>query len=144
MYLRYITIITEVEETWRDDVELYQPRDVEQILLPDYAVCLAAKAFFKINNLKFKTVMCENAEMMLPVQRELPLLRFGNMLYCGFTDIVDFVNAKQITTSKALNDIDRNEMRTFTRDITINLFHAEVTFREKKIFFSFELKMLYF
>lgn len=36
------------QEPWPDNVKLFQPYEVEQILLPDNASCLAVQAFLKV------------------------------------------------------------------------------------------------
>lgn len=38
-----------VAEPWNDDAVMYQPYEVEQILLAENASCLAAKAFLNVN-----------------------------------------------------------------------------------------------
>jgi metaxin len=47
-------------------VKLYQPYEVEQILLPDNANCLAVQAFLKMCGLDFEVVPRNNAEYMSP------------------------------------------------------------------------------
>lgn len=42
------------QEPWPKDVKLFQPYEVEQILLPDEANCLAVQAFLKMCNLDFQ------------------------------------------------------------------------------------------
>ena len=54
------------QEPWPSDVQLFQPYEVEQILLPDNATCLAVQAFLHMCNLDFTIEMRPNAENMSP------------------------------------------------------------------------------
>ena len=54
------------QEPWPADVALYQPNELEQILLPDNANCLAVQAFLHMCNLDFTIEMRSNAENMSP------------------------------------------------------------------------------
>ena len=54
------------QEPWPSNVQLYQPYEVEQILLPDNANCLAVQAFLHMCNLDFTIEMRANAENMSP------------------------------------------------------------------------------
>ncbi len=53
-------------EPWPQDAELYQPYEVEQILLPDNAACLSVQAFLHMCGLDFTVVQRANAEQMSP------------------------------------------------------------------------------
>lgn len=54
------------QEPWPQDVKLFQPYEVEQILLPDNANCLAVQAFLKMCGLDFEVEPRSNAEYMSP------------------------------------------------------------------------------
>lgn len=54
------------KEPWPSDVKLYQPYEVEQILLPDNANCLAVQAFLKMAKLTYAVEPRSNAEFMSP------------------------------------------------------------------------------
>ena len=54
------------QEPWPNNVQLFQPYEVEQILLPDNANCLAVQAFLHMCNLDFTIEMRSNAENMSP------------------------------------------------------------------------------
>ena len=54
------------QEPWPANVQLFQPYEVEQILLPDNANCLAVQAFLHMNNLDFTIEMRSNASDMSP------------------------------------------------------------------------------
>lgn len=47
-------------------MKFFQPYEVEQILLPDNAHCLAVQAFLKILGLKYTVDFRKNAEYMSP------------------------------------------------------------------------------
>lgn len=47
-------------------MKLFQPYEVEQILLPDNANCLATQAFLKMSKLKYAAEPRSNAEFMSP------------------------------------------------------------------------------
>ena len=53
-------------DTWPNDVQLYQPYEVEQILINDNASCLAVQAFLRMTRLEFAVEMRANAEHMSP------------------------------------------------------------------------------
>ena len=54
------------QEPWPSNVQLFQPYEVEQILLPDNSSCLAVQAFLHMCNLDFTIEMRSNAENMSP------------------------------------------------------------------------------
>lgn len=54
------------QEPWPNDVKLFQQYEVEQILLPDNANCLAVQAFLKMCQLNYSLEMRGNAEHMSP------------------------------------------------------------------------------
>uniref|UniRef100_T1JEZ3 Metaxin glutathione S-transferase domain-containing protein n=1 Tax=Strigamia maritima TaxID=126957 RepID=T1JEZ3_STRMM len=54
-------------EPWPADAKLFQSYEVEQILLPDSATCLATQAFLKMCGLNFAVEMRANAESMSPL-----------------------------------------------------------------------------
>ena len=58
----YIT----ASEPWPKDVQLFQPYEVEQVLLADNASCLAVQAFLHMANLEFTIEMRANVEHMSP------------------------------------------------------------------------------
>merc|ERR1712029_387094 len=58
-------------DTWPSDVQLYQPFEVEQILINDNASCLAVQAFLHMARLDFAVEMRANAEHMSPTKTSL-------------------------------------------------------------------------
>jgi len=66
-------------DPWPSDAELYQPLDVEQILLSDNACCLAVQAFLRMAKLDFTVQQRANAEHMSPSGR-VPFIRAGQFV----------------------------------------------------------------
>ena len=59
-------LIITASEPWPGDVQLFQPFEVEQVLLPDNANILAVQAFLNMSNLEYMIEMRANAEHMSP------------------------------------------------------------------------------
>ena len=53
-------------EPWPKDVQLYQPFEVEQVLIHDNANILAVQAFLNMCGLEYTIEMRSNAEHMSP------------------------------------------------------------------------------
>ncbi|CAH1979633.1 unnamed protein product [Acanthoscelides obtectus] len=100
------------QEPWPKDVELYQPYEVEQILLPDNANCLAVQAFLKMCHLDYKVVHKENAEAMSPTLK-VPFIKAGRFVIAELEGIVQFVNGKGITLTEKLDNEQKADMRAF-------------------------------
>ena len=110
-------------EPWPKDVQLFQPYEVEQVLLSDNANCLAVQAFLHMANLDFTIEMRSNVEHMSPSGRVLrfiylildckvhfiylPLLTYGifvlgkvpfvranNFVIAELDPIIGFINTK--------------------------------------------------
>ena len=78
------------QEPWPSDVQLFQPYEVEQILLPDNATCLAVQAFLHMCNLDFTIEMRPNAENMSP-SGKVPFVKVGNHQHkCRLSNSDDF------------------------------------------------------
>lgn len=112
-------------EPWPDDAELYQPYEVEQVLLPDNANCLATQAFLKMCGLKFSVEMRPNAEHMSP-SGKVPFIRCGKFVIADFEPIAAFVNAKGIYLSNHLDNMQRADMRAYMSLINNVLMNAEL------------------
>ena len=80
-------------DPWPSDAELYQPYEVEQVLLPDNAACLSVQAFLHMCRLDFSVVQRANAEQMSPSGR-VPFVRAGKFVIAELDPIVSFVNSK--------------------------------------------------
>ena len=60
-------------EPWPGDVQLFQPFEVEQVLLPDNANILAVQSFLNMANLEYMIEMRANAEHMSPSGKISPI-----------------------------------------------------------------------
>jgi len=80
-------------EPWPADAQLYQPFEVEQILLNDNASCLAVQAYLHMLQLDFAVEMRANAEHMSP-SGKLPFIRANNFVIAELDPIVSFVSNK--------------------------------------------------
>jgi len=83
-------------DSWPSDAQLYQPFEVEQILLNDNASCLAVQAFLNMTRLDFAVEMRANAEHMSP-NGKLPFIRANNYVISELDPIVSFVANKVCT-----------------------------------------------
>ncbi len=62
---KILIIFFQASEPWPTDVKLYQPYEVEQILLQDQANSLAVQVFLRMCGLDFQVEMRSNAEHMV-------------------------------------------------------------------------------
>lgn len=106
-------------------MQLFQPYEVEQILLPDNANCLAVQAFLRMCQLEYKDVRCANTEAMSPTGK-VPFIRAGRFLTAELEGIVHFVNGKGITLTGNLDNHQKAELRAFMSLIHNVLEIAEV------------------
>lgn len=100
------------QEPWPKDAKLYQPYEVEQILLPDNANCLAVQAFLKMCNLDFAVEPRPNAEHMSP-SGKVPFLKAGAFVVSELEGIVSFVNNKGISLTETLDSEMKSDMRAY-------------------------------
>lgn len=112
-------------EPWPQDVKLYQPYEVEQILLPDNANCLAVQAFLKMCGLDFEVVPRNNAEYMSPSGR-VPFIRCGAFVIAELDPIISFVNNKGISLSEKLDNTQKADMRAYMSLINTVLANSEL------------------
>ncbi|XP_041988667.1 metaxin-2 isoform X2 [Aricia agestis] len=113
------------QEPWPDNVKLFQPYEVEQILLPDNASCLAVQAFLKMCNLPFEVEMRWNAEFMSPSGR-VPFIKCGAFVVPELESIAQFAANKGVTLTSKLSSEERAEMRAYMSLITNVLVNAEL------------------
>ncbi|KAJ8704514.1 hypothetical protein PYW07_011702 [Mythimna separata] len=121
------SIITQLnaQEPWPDNVKLFQPYEVEQILLPDNASCLAVQAFLKMCNLPFEVEMRWNAEFMSPSGR-VPFIKCGAFVVSELESIVQFAANKSVSLCGRLSTEEKAEMRAYMSLITNVLVNAEL------------------
>ncbi|XP_028178156.1 uncharacterized protein LOC114365717, partial [Ostrinia furnacalis] len=113
------------QEPWPDNVKLFQPYEVEQILLPDNASCLAVQAFLKMCNLPFEVEMRWNAEFMSPSGR-VPFIKCGAFVVSELEPVVQFAANKGVSLCARLPAEEKAEMRAYMSLITNVLVNAEL------------------
>lgn len=110
---------------WPEMVKLYQPYEVGQILMPEFASCLSVKAFLNMCGLKFQTELRPNAEFMSP-SGKVPFLQIGPLLVSEFDPIVAIANAKGHSLSSHLTDEQRADMKAYislVQTVLVNSLH---------------------
>ncbi|XP_073965007.1 uncharacterized protein isoform X2 [Choristoneura fumiferana] len=118
-------LIQMAQEPWPENVKLFQPYEVEQILLPDNASCLAVQAFLKMCNLPFEVEMRWNAEFMSPSGR-VPFIKCGAFVVSELEPIVQFAANKGVSLCGRLSTEEKAEMRAYMSLITNVLVNAEL------------------
>lgn len=113
------------QEPWPKDVKLFQPYEVEQILLPDNANCLAVQAFLKMCQLEYQVEPRANAEAMSPTLK-VPFIKAGRFVIAELESIVLFVNGKGITLTETFDADQKADLRAFMSLIHNVLEIAEV------------------
>ncbi|CAH1108523.1 unnamed protein product [Psylliodes chrysocephalus] len=100
------------QEPWPKDVKFFQPHEVEQVLLPDNANCLATQAFLKMCQLPYIVEPRPNAEAMSPTLK-VPFIKAGRFVIAELEGIVQFVNGKGITLTEPLDSDQKSNMRAY-------------------------------
>ncbi|GIY71973.1 metaxin-2 [Caerostris extrusa] len=88
-------------ESWQEDTKLYQPFEVEQILLPDNAACLSPSG-------------------------SVPFLRCGKFIIADVEPIINFVQAKGKSLSSHLDNSEKADMKAYISLVNIVLHNAEL------------------
>ncbi|KAF8768099.1 Metaxin-2 like protein [Argiope bruennichi] len=112
-------------EVWQEDTKLYQPYEVEQILLPDNAACLSVKAFLRMCDLSFQVEMRTNAESMSP-SGNVPFIRSGKFVVADVEPIINFVQTKGKSLSNHLDNAEKADMKAYISLVNIVLHNAEL------------------
>ncbi|XP_075218438.1 metaxin-2 isoform X2 [Lycorma delicatula] len=110
---------------WPDDVQLFQPDETSQILLPDSANCLSVQAYLKMCNLKYEVVYTHNAEDMSP-SGKVPFIKCGAFLVPELDNIIVHVQSKDISLTADLDSVQKADMRAFMSLVNYILFNAEL------------------
>lgn len=107
-------------------MKLFQPYEVEQILLPDNANCLAVQAYLKMCYLDFEVEPRPNAEAMSPSGR-VPFIKVGRFVVADLEGIIQFISNKglNVLTEKLDSDL-KADMRAYMSLIYNVLEVAEV------------------
>ncbi|XP_051169931.1 metaxin-2-like isoform X2 [Leptopilina boulardi] len=112
------------QDPWPQLIKMYQPYEVEQILLPDNSNCLAVQAYLKMCNLEFQVEPRRNAEYMSPSGR-VPFIECGAFVISDFNGIVNFINSKGTSLSDELEATDKADMRAYISLVNDVLVNAE-------------------
>ncbi|KAG5310680.1 MTX2 protein, partial [Acromyrmex insinuator] len=120
-----IAVELEAQESWPQPITLYQPYEVEQILLPDNANCLAVQAFLKMCQLDFQIEPRKNAEFMSPSGR-VPFIKCGTKLISEFDSIVAHIGSKGISLSDHLDPDGKVDMRAYQSLVNNVFVNAEL------------------
>ncbi|KAH0547439.1 metaxin-2-like isoform X1 [Cotesia glomerata] len=112
------------QELWPQLIKLYQPLEVEQILLPDNANCLAVQAYLHMCNLNYQVEPRKNAEYMSP-SGKVPFIQCGGTVISEFDNIVSFINNKGTTLTNDLTPEEKIDMRAYISLINNGLANAE-------------------
>ncbi|XP_066301194.1 metaxin-2-like isoform X4 [Branchiostoma lanceolatum] len=121
----YFNIETGASEPWPDDVCLYQPYKLQQVLLPDNAQCLAVQCYLQMCGLPFRTVLRTNAEHMSPSGKP-PFLRAGPYVISEVEPIIKFVSTKGHSLSEKLDRPQQAEMKAYLALVQGTLGNAEL------------------
>lgn len=112
-------------EPWPQDAALFQPYEVEQILLPDNAATLSVQAFLHMAGLDFLVEMRSNAESMSP-SGKIPFIKAGAFVVSEMDPIVAFVNTKGISLTRTLDSSQRADMRAYMALVNNVMGNAEL------------------
>ncbi|KMQ97883.1 metaxin-2-like isoform 2 protein [Lasius niger] len=115
----------QAQEPWPQPITLYQPYEVEQILLPDNANCLAVQAFLKMCQLDFQIEPRKNAEFMSPSGR-VPFIKCGTKLISEYDGIVTHIGSKGISLSDHLDSAAKVDMRAYLSLVNNVFVNAEL------------------
>lgn len=126
-YSKIITFNFLAQEPWPNDVKLFQPYAVEQILLPDNANCLAVQAFLHMCGLPFQIEHRANTEFMSP-SGKVPFVKCGAFVISELEPIVQFVGNKGISLTSELDREQKADMRAYMSIIHTVLMNAEVIY----------------
>ncbi|KAI1725303.1 outer mitochondrial membrane transport complex protein domain-containing protein [Ditylenchus destructor] len=116
--------MAELDAEWNDAV-LYVPYQNEQVLLYEYAECVAVRALLRIHGLPFKLEQMPNAEFMSPTRR-VPFLRLGKLLIAEFSPIVEFIGKKGLKLASTLADTEKADLQAHLSLIEDILRNAEL------------------
>ncbi|EZA61712.1 Metaxin-2 [Ooceraea biroi] len=120
-----IAVEREAQDPWPQPITLYQPYEVEQILLPENANCLAVQAYLKMCQLDFQIEPRKNAEFMSPSGR-VPFIKCGAKLISEFDSIVAYIDSKGSSLSDHLTAAGKVDMRAYLSLVNYIFVNAEL------------------
>lgn len=120
-----ISVELGAQEPWSNDVKFFQPYEVEQILLPDNAQCLAVQAFLKMTRLGYAMEMRGNAEHMSP-SGKVPFIKSGAFVVAELDPIVAFVANKGVSLTEGIDTSQKADMRAYMSLVNNVLANAEL------------------
>ncbi|XP_020286132.1 metaxin-2 isoform X3 [Pseudomyrmex gracilis] len=120
-----LAVELQADEPWPQPIILYQPYEVEQILLPDNANCLAVQAYLKMCQLDFQIEPRKNAEFMSPSGR-VPFIKCGSKLISEFDSIVAHLASRGTSLSKDLDSEAKVDMRAYLSLVNNVFLNAEL------------------
>lgn len=112
-------------EPWPEDVKLFQPFELEQILLPEVATVRSVQAFLRMCSLEFTVDQRANAEQMSP-SGSIPFIKCGAFVIAEMDPIVAFVNTKGIHLSEHLDSSQKADMRAYMSLVNNLLYSSEL------------------
>jgi metaxin len=121
----YFCFFILAQEQWPQPIVLYQQYDVDQILLPDNANCLAVQAYLKMCNLEFTVESRWNAEHMSP-SGKIPFITCGPCIISDFDNIVSYINNKGINLTENLPAYEKANLRAYMALVNNVLYYAEL------------------
>ncbi|XP_033126224.1 metaxin-2-like [Anneissia japonica] len=138
-FFRPSIFLTDVMETQREGeqnvpqhVDIFQPLEETQILLPEQAQCLAVKALLHMCGINFTVKEKQNAEQMSP-SGELPFIKTDEVIISEFDSIVEFLAARGKSLSADLSADQKAELQAYLTLTTNRLYMA-------KLFLSWNVK----
>ncbi|XP_030382347.1 metaxin-2 [Scaptodrosophila lebanonensis] len=130
--------------SWPLELNLYQPLEGNQMLLPERASCLAVQVYLRMCCLPFAVHSVPNATYMSPGGRlsKLPLMRAGKSILAEFQPIADFVerHAQDHEGAHSLNRWLGEEQRDDMRSVVS---YVENTFSLAELHMSFVDDQIY-
>jgi len=113
------------QDPWPSDASLFQPFEVEQMLLEDSASCLSVRAFLHMCRLPHRVEERANAFYMSP-SGQVPFIKAGTIVVAEMDRIVNFVGYKKVSLTEGLDITQKADMRAYMSLVTNVLGSAEM------------------
>ncbi|XP_071942094.1 metaxin-2-like [Antedon mediterranea] len=115
----------EDNQTVPESVDIFQPIEESQILLPEQAQCLAVQALLRMCDVQFTIQQKKNAEQMFP-SGELPFIKTDKAIVSEFEPIVDFLASRGKSLSADLSSAQKAELQAYMTLTTNRLYMAKL------------------